>query len=147
MSLTTTYAGYETFFRNLAVTEGADGQALAQSICRYVFGDAYQLPYTNPPMPEEGARIKAALHEIQTEGVLKLYPNPAQTGFWLENRDSGEESVMLVISDALGRSVSKCEVSLKAKQFISLPETRGIYFITCSSPDQTIIHRQIIIKD
>lgn len=146
MSLTTNYTAYESYFRELATEEGADGQALAQSISRYVFGDSVLLPYTSLPMPGD-ERLMSDLAETVSQSTILLYPNPSHTGFWLESRRNNDELVKLTITDALGRQISESNISLKQRKFVMLPETQGIYFVICSGPDNTIIHRQTVIKD
>lgn len=146
MSLTTNYTAYESFFRELAIDEGADGQALAQSVSRFVFGDSVLVPYTYLSLPG-GGRVMTELEESVTENAILLYPNPSHTGFWLESSRNTEEIVRLTITDAVGRQLSENSISLKQKKFIRLPEAQGLYFITCYAPDNSIIHRQTVIKN
>ncbi len=87
--------------------------------------------------------IKAGIEDIKTSN-FKIYPNPSNGNFTIDLDSQSSNSLSIIISDLLGQTVYKNEVS-QGKVNIELLNLQGVYFIILVDRNRKTTETQRVI--
>lgn len=131
------------FMSSYANTEDKDGQACAQGLLSFM-GVNHVFPILYPPM---GNRIVGAGTTAKFQNGVRLYPNPADNGFTLENLDKEQGALTLVLMDVLGKAVLTQTVNNPDRHYVSLNGlSNGVYLLKVISDKQATVYESKIVK-
>lgn len=76
---------------------------------------------------------------------INIYPNPARSGFWINNI-LPNENITMQLSDPLGKIIYTEILSGEKEQFITASLSQGIYFVSLSDGTKKVV-KKVVIQD
>jgi hypothetical protein len=107
--------------------------------------------FTEPhavPDGEEGARAAQSTNLLQQtdDALIKLYPNPAQTGFYLSYGLQNAQILFIEMKDLLGKKVYTAR-SKSGENELYIPVenlSNGMYLISVTKNEQVIYKAKVV---
>jgi hypothetical protein len=144
-------AYHTSFFSHYAHSDDQDGKALAQSLLTVTGADAYESPLALPegysaPRPMSPS---TAVSEIPEEAPrIRVYPNPAQTGIYLDYNAKDKGPVKIELKDLPGRIIYANFISSSLiPRYISLEGLSSGMYLLSLSREEGLIYTTKIIKE
>jgi hypothetical protein len=133
-----------------ANTNGKDGQGIAQSMLKFVFGTEHDHPLVYPPVPS-GQRMAGPTgieQNIVTHPNIKLFPNPTQAYITVVSAEKFGSDCKLIIQDLLGRTIYSNFISEKTEFAVPMVDfSEGVYILTIMEGKNEILKQKVIKKN
>lgn len=133
------------FLQDYADSEDIDGQACALGLLSFM-GYNHLFPYEGAPS-NPNARMATGLAEGKTNSGIKLYPNPAQNGFTIDNLPSGNGILTAEVLDVVGKQVISENVTDPSKHYVSVKDLpAGVYLLKVTGDKDGVVYRTKVVK-
>jgi len=129
------------------IAEKKDGYGIAETILYVATDSIFTEPHAVPD-GEEGARAAQSTNLLQQtdDALIKLYPNPAQTGFYLSYGLQNAQILFIEMKDLLGKKVYTAR-SKSGENELYIPVenlSNGMYLISVTKNEQVIYKAKVV---
>ncbi len=87
----------------------------------------------------------SGINEATAFDRISIYPNPARSGFWINNI-LPNENITVQLTDPLGKIIYTKIVSGEKEQFINVELSQGVYFVSLIDGTRKAV-KKVVIED